>query len=297
LPKATQRRKNLFGFGDSRARTRAQEQADRLDARAKISLARAEQAAKSREEAKTPDAKTYRYDGETITKRGDEYWLADGSAFESLATAKSVIRSLKKNPKRKSQYGQAALMSAVTGSPVALGAELLRNPKGKRNPEEQAAETFEMFHGVPSDEEIIVQESHHSHSNLAVMGILTEIKVKTVQGPKATLKFSHKGPEDTVYLCSNENRNQMFIEGGDQRLDLESLGFDGDWKKEFVLIGVMTLITYRTRKKFDKMRETDYYHRLGEDSGDKPSLVYDSVNEKLSIVGGKYDIRDVGICN
>ena len=42
---------------------------------------------------------------------------------------------------------------------------------------------------------------------------------------------------------------------------------------------------------------TPYRHEFGEDGGEMPFLIYDELNKKLSIVGGTYIVKDVGIWN
>ncbi|MDA4120391.1 MAG: hypothetical protein OK436_07365, partial [Thaumarchaeota archaeon] len=95
----------------------------------------------------------------------------------------------------------------------------------------------------------------------------------------------------TTLLCSNEDGNQLYLLGGDQSLDLSSIHMDGDWERDSMVIGVVCEVTYRTEKEFDKFQLTDYYHRLGEETGDEPMLRYDRMNEKLYIDGGKYRIE------
>ncbi len=56
-------------------------------------------------------------------------------------------------------------------------------------------------------------------------------------------------------------------------------------------IGEAVEITYRDRKKFHSFKLTDYFHKLGEETGDKPTLVYDSLSKKLGIIGGAYRIE------
>jgi len=64
-----------------------------------------------------------------------------------------------------------------------------------------------------------------------------------------------------------------------------------------VLVGEIVELTYRAKKGFDNFKLTDYYHGLGEDSGVRPSLIYDSLNKQMEIVGGQYKVLDVGIVN
>lgn len=298
----------------------------------------AQQRREEREEAKASKGTKYRYLGETITKRAGEYWLSDGSAAESLADAKELVRSLRRNPKRKAHYQDAVVSSALGGSLIPLGAEILRNPAAsaaqyrlaqavlsgtaretgmpksvareivertpermrkvymKRNPEDAAEELYEKFHGAPSEESIVVEEEHHYHSNLTALGVLIELKVKTVPGPRATLRFSHKNEEDTVYLASNEAGTQLFFENGDQQIDLEAMGFDSKMaNRDSVVIGSLRTVVYRTRKKFDRMESVDYVHQMGEESKQFPVLLYDTINQKLSVSGGAYEILAPGI--
>jgi hypothetical protein len=106
-----------------------------------------------------------------------------------------------------------------------------------------------------------------------------------------------KNPEvpsdSSVMLTSNEAGSQLFLTGGDQSLNLSDLGIEGKAaEKEHIVIGDVTHIVYRTRKDFDKMEQTDYIHKLSEDSdGPLPELVYDRINQRMSLVGGVYFIK------
>lgn len=174
--------------------------------------------------------------------------------------------------------------------------ERMRKVYMKRNPEDAAEELYEKFHGAPSEESIVVEEEHHYHSNLTALGVLIELKVKTVPGPRATLRFSHKNEEDTVYLASNEAGTQLFFENGDQQIDLEAMGFDSKMaNRDSVVIGSLRTVVYRTRKKFDRMESVDYVHQMGEESKQFPVLLYDTINQKLSVSGGAYEILAPGI--
>lgn len=163
----------------------------------------------------------------------------------------------------------------------------------KRNPESSAADLYESFHGKPSEELLEIGEEVHYHENLAGLGTLTEIKVDCFSGYSAELKFDR----DTQ-LCSNEEGTQLYIVGGDQSLDLQSLKFKADEiDKDQVAIGVITEITYNTQKGFHNFKPTDYYHELGEESGYQPILTYDTRSQLLTIAGGAYKIKPEGIVN
>jgi hypothetical protein len=96
---------------------------------------------------------------------------------------------------------------------------------------------------------------------------------------------------ETVVLCSNEDGTQLYFVGGDQGLDLKSIHMDGDWERDSMVIGCLYELTYHTEKKFDKFKPTSYFHKLGEDTGDQPMLLYDRMNQRLSVSGGQYKIN------
>jgi hypothetical protein len=96
----------------------------------------------------------------------------------------------------------------------------------------------------------------------------------------------------TTLLCSNEDGTQLYLQGGDQSLDLDALGIEGDAAtKELIVIGEAVKIYYETAKDFDKYETIQYHHDLGEISGEVPILAYDRMNERLLIVGGAYHIE------
>lgn len=102
-------------------------------------------------------------------------------------------------------------------------------------------------------------------------------------------------PRDSgpVYLTSNEEGTQLYIIGGDQSLDLPALGITGhEAEKELITIGLIKNVCYHARKTFDgKTEEFDYVHKLGEDGGELPTLIYDRINKQLKFSGGSYFIK------
>jgi len=62
-------------------------------------------------------------------------------------------------------------------------------------------------------------------------------------------------------------------------------------------IGVLYELTYQTEKGFHKFKLTEYFHKLGEETGVQPYLIYDPNNKLLSISGGQYVVKPEGIIN
>ena len=169
--------------------------------------------------------------------------------------------------------------------------------EGKKNPESSSAALSASFHGVPAHSITEIHSREHRHTWLAQLGTLTELVVRTVSGYKAVLNFKGSGNKE-VFLASAENGKQLFFEGGDQSLDLRKLHLDSaKWKRDSMVIGTLEKITYRTRKKMHRMETINYYHKAGEDSKVRPLLLYDTLNQRLSLAGGQYVVKAPGIIN
>lgn len=163
---------------------------------------------------------------------------------------------------------------------------------------EDAEKVYETFHGKESEEEVVVEEAVAVRENLAAIGALEEL---TLTSP-AKVKFRIAFEDDQPLLCSSTDCNQLYIIGGDQSIDDETLAqiLDGDTEavqKDKVLLGVLNTLVYRTEKDFDNFETIDYEHELGEEGGFQPAVVYDRINSQLELVGGSYRIKREGIVN
>jgi hypothetical protein len=153
----------------------------------------------------------------------------------------------------------------------------------RHNPYESAAELSEAFHGRPAEYVEHIATPIHEHRVLTTLGELVSIELKD----GTDLEF-----DANTMLSSNEAGTHLFIDGGDQSVDL-SIFPELDATKEAVTLGKVKYVTYWTAKyHLGKRDETPgpYRHKLGEESGDLPSLDYDVVNRLLSFVGGHYHI-------
>lgn len=198
-----------------------------------------------------------------------------------------------------SQYGaaQAVLSGASAIMPQDVAQEIVdRTPakarakfarelaKRRRNPVEEAAELSEAWHGRPARGQRESVTSVHEHGVLTDLGRLQELRL--TDGTR--LKFD----KDTT-LASNERGTQLFIEGGDQSVDLADFP-DADDSKEKVDLGEIKSVVYVTAKEHlgrEDRTPGPYTHKFGEEGGARPILVYDVVNGLLEIVGGSYKIE------
>ena len=183
------------------------------------------------------------------------------------------------------------------------------NPK-RQNSAAASDRMYQSFHGRAPEGEVIVEDEEHVHENLAVLGLLMEMRIDCVTGIEATLSFE----DDPPFLCSSEDGAQLYIEAGGQNLDLKALGFDDKkWIKDRMVIGRFSPpsgrgqkwnIGYQTEKEFDNFETILYQHDLGEETSVKgktkrvaeedrvrPLLEYEPRNQKLFITGGQYTIK------
>lgn len=176
-----------------------------------------------------------------------------------------------------------------------------RNPNSKRNPADDSDAAFRSFHGADPTETVTVEEEIHEHEYLWTCGQLVDITIDTPTGLEVTLSFE----SDPPFLAASEDGTQLYIEGGDQAVDLKALKMDGDaWLKDRMVLGTFAPphgarkwnLTYHARKDFDKFEPIDYQHDLGESSKGmkepmRPLLEYDPRSQHLYISGGQYSIK------
>jgi len=180
-----------------------------------------------------------------------------------------------------------------------------RGRRSRSNPESGAARFYKKFHGRDSEEELIVETEIHEHEWLGVLGLLCSVVITLPSGDVATIDFDER---DAPWLCSSENGEQLYIEGGCQKVDLKQLGFSGpEASKEFIVLGEFSPrepgrrwnLAYLCEKDFDNFETIRYEHDLSEpDEGEPKSarripayLEYDRINELLMITGGAYHIE------
>lgn len=172
--------------------------------------------------------------------------------------------------------------------------EIWRRRHEHSNPADVSAERFEEFHGFPSAEVLEVQTLVHVHENLWAIGDLEELVIVTESGYQVRL-----GGFNGAVLCGNEECNQMFVEGGDQAVDVTEFGIDGDTQHESEVLGRLKYAVYFTTKTHLGAQggEADYKHHFGEENGTMPFVLYDTRNELIGFAGGSYTIPAEGIRN
>ena len=221
------------------------------------------------------------------------YGLLYGVPYSFFQKGVQTSLQLKDAVKKKLGLNPQAVRRLKNGSVVAL----------KRNSAEDAEQMFQKFHGNEPEKVLEIEYEIHEHENLAALGALVSVVIDTPTGYRATFGFGDAVSKeqidleealslDTVWLCTSEDGKQLYFEGGDQSIDLASIDMDTDkWLKDSMVLGTLIEVTYRTRKKFDSFKLTDYYHELGEETGVMPALTYDPNSVHLYVTGGQYKIK------
>jgi len=165
--------------------------------------------------------------------------------------------------------------------------------RSRKNPEDAtqaAAKLSEQFHGRPARRITVHEEQEADRAVLTELGRLLELHV-LVDGRRFQLPFHGT----RVKVAASPDGKNLFLVGGDQALQLASLGIKSD--KDFVPVGPCTHIVYRTKKAFHNFDETDYVHEFGEEGGTPPLLGYSVLNQRFYFEGGTYTVKPEGIVN
>jgi hypothetical protein len=193
------------------------------------------------------------------------------------------------------------------------------------NPGERSAEELsEEWHGREPREVLDYEDTEHYEADGAILAELEEFGVILENLEETiTIEFGER-----PMLVANVATDTLEIVGGDQHLD-----FDEGWdtSKSEIVVGHIYLIAYSTDKHHlegSTGRQESYEHFFGEEyykgrgykvsdykdsekffedlledgivedaieDGYLPTMVYDTVNSKIRLVGGRYTIEDVGL--
>jgi hypothetical protein len=223
---------------------------------------------------------------------------AASSGYASAPDEETIQRGFKRGlTLNEILRGNSALQKRQKANPGVF-ARLVK--RCKVNPASAAAEVFEEFHGFAPSETITVTKKLHYHKHLAAAGKLTHLDVWGIDG-----KGHHVTGFKGAFLAFNETKDQLFIEGGDQAVNLEDFGIRKPHKLE--TLGRLTDIGYQTNKTHlgDEGGEAVYVHKFRSINRDGrhvvvkiaryPDLIYDVRNEQLLFSGGSYEILREGI--
>lgn len=229
------------------------------------------------------------------------------------------------------QLAEEMMNKTLQHSRSKFARELARRRK-KGNPHdedmEQAMQVSSEWHGRKPKEILDVEETTTYNDTGVMLGTLEELGVLGVDSEGEFTQWTISFKKDRPILSSDLEQQNLEFVGGDQRLPLDSKYTTG---KNEVTLGYCYCIVYETDKhhlegsngyaeSYEHFFAEEYYKKLGYDVGQYPTsddyfeemleegiveravrddrlpmLVYDCQNCKLRLVGGKYEIKDVGI--
>lgn len=236
-------------------------------------------------QAKRDEPKHVLYRGYDITtgKGGSVFVGAGRGLFKSLKAAKAAVDT------------QIKMREGYANNP---------GKRAKKNPAEEAAQGYRDFHGEDPKEMVKVTSTVHFHRHLSGAGELEYLVIDTTDGKyRTTVKF-----KKDVLLAFNEKRNQLFIEGGDQSVDLKDFGIDSKDAHELETLGKATRIGYFTNKAHLSAEDGgeaiyDHKFRMTNENGRHvtvrvakyPDVIYRVRDQHLEFSGGSYKILPEGI--
>ena len=173
----------------------------------------------------------------------------------------------------------------------------------KKNPGRTAEDAYREFHGRDSQEIIEFETTHHFPKRTSAIGDLIELDIKIprdrhVKGGQY-VKLSNFGE---CWLTENPRMKQLYVEGGDQSLDLAEFGLDESDPHEWEYLGELVRAVYFTTK--DHLGkdggEANYHHKFGKNelTLKKTELIkvgFHVPDEQLWFIGGDYEIPSEGI--
>lgn len=206
-----------------------------------------------------------------------------------------------------------------------------RNGK-RRNSQRAAAGTYRDFHGREPEVDTVIETEMHEHSVLPGIGELCWMVVRYETDDDEIQDVTLKD-FDGALLAMNEQRNhlpQLFIEGGDQKVDLKQFEI-GPPLHEHETLGRMVCVAYYTTKDhlgdeggeaefvhvvempvdmaefkewgLDELARSaglsnaDYFAELEDETegAQGPDVIYDTRNKLMLLSGGTYTLPDEGI--
>jgi hypothetical protein len=163
-------------------------------------------------------------------------------------------------------------------------------PRG--NPSAEALR--ESFTGTEVDRITVHREGHMPAGDYALLGKLLALYVKPLAGGQVQV-IKPKGTQ----VVSDESARQLYFVGGDQDIS-GALGVFGARERSTGLfeLGEARRIDYKQRKEHVPDPDVDEWrHEFGEETGERPLVLFDAKHKRLLLEGGAYVVRAEGIVN
>lgn len=201
------------------------------------------------------------------------------------------VKAVKKRGGKVNAYA----VCAPTRKNAAKKAPKKGKAKRRKNPEQEAAERYEFFHGAGAkgaDVVTDVTQKIHEHGVLSGIGKLVSLRIKAIDG-SGIVKLEKFGG---ALVAQDEKGTQLYIKGGNQAVTLKDFGITRPHENE--ILGGLVSMAYQTDKTHLRPEdggEAEYTHVFGKNGSRLPLMVYDVRNKLLHVAGGGYDLPEVGI--
>jgi hypothetical protein len=220
----------------------------------------------------------------------------------------------------------------IAKTPRRLRSQYMKELAKHRNPEEpivpEVEDKSKEWHGRGNRYVTEVEENETYDTDVAELADLEELGIMTPNmGNRFTISFKRDRPK----LCCDGEGHNLEVIGGDQELNVNQVGIEHDGKR-MVPLGYIYYIVYETDKHHlegsngypesyehyfgeeyykkmlapDKFKNSDDwflelmqmgYVEIAIEKGLLPMGVYNQTDSKILIVGGDYQVQDVGIRN
>lgn len=164
---------------------------------------------------------------------------------------------------------------------------------GEAMPNPTAASIREEFVGREPETIGVFNEPHMPRGDYAQLGKLLSLHFMPVQNGTTLMELETPG----TLAVSDESARQIWLVGGKQEITLAQLQrYAVQIEPGLWLLGEARRIDYKQAK--DHLPGHDEWrHDFGEETGERPELLYDSRAKRLLLRGGAYVIRREGIRN
>ena len=178
------------------------------------------------------------------------------------------------------------------GATMRTQSRLRHSWKPRGNP--TAGALREKFTGKEVDRIKIYDEPHMPAGDYAQLGKLLSLFVKPLKGGQVQ-EIRATG----VTVVSDESARQIYFVGGDQDVSAALAMFGAvDRGAGLYELGEARRIDYKQRKEHVPQPDMDSWrHEFGEETGVRPTVLFDVDAKRLLLEGGEYVVREEGIIN
>jgi hypothetical protein len=212
------------------------------------------------------------------------------------------VRGMTKNERALMQAGKRMALAHVAPAAMFLGNKGKKKRKGNPGGDPAAAQAYKEFHGREADRISRFKSVHHFPKYTVALGDLIELQIRIPKGRVEGGRIVTLADFDGAWLTRHPRLKQLYVEGGDQSLDLAEFGLDPRDARERVFLGELTRCVYFTRKDHlgSEGGTANYHHRFGKNelTLEKTELVqvsYHVPDEQLEFSGGTFEIPAEGI--